>query len=291
VRTWELSPEEWQRVRAARRGTVSALAAARLLLRAPRLIPEVLVDLLAHARQGLWQSSALVWALDGERVRAVVPDASRGIGFTDPEPFLGFVRPRLDASMRVLDCGGGDGRIARLVAPFVRELVCSDVSPVMVREAAENLAEFPHASTFLARGFTLRPLVDGSFDLAYAQGVLSYLEPNQGLALLDELHRVVRPGGTLVVNAFTMERPEWAREQLEAVRHSARRGRFTAGLFRPYCEAQVRAMVAASGFDVVDAGYGAQLAARRWPYVVVGIRQEVVGDVGADRPPVPDRPQ
>lgn len=275
TRRWELLPEEWERVRAVRRGTMTPIAAARLLLRAPRLIPEVVRDLLTHARQGLWQSSSLYCTLDSERIRALVPDAARGIGFTDPKPFMSVLRPRLDASLRVLDCGGGDGRIARLVAPFVRELVCSDVSPVMVREAAENLAEFPHASTLLTQGFTLEPLPDGSFDLAYAQGVLPYLEVNQGLALLDELHRVVRPGGTLVVNAFTIDRPEWARQQLEAVRVSASRGRFTAGLFRSYAEAQVRAMVTLAGFDVVDGSYGEEPGPRRLPYIVVGVRPQI----------------
>ena len=270
-RRWELTLEEWERVEAARRVSISARAAARLLLRSPRLIPEVVRDLVAHAKQGLWQSSALVWTLDGERIRTIVPDAARGIVFTDLEPFLGLLRPRLDAGARVLDCGGGDGRISRVVAPLVRELVCSDVSPAMVAEAAENLADFPNVSTVLTRGVSLAPLDDDSFDLAFAQGVLSYLEVNHGLALLDELARVVKPGGTLVVNAFTMDRPEWRADQLERVRLAAGRNRFTAGLFRSYSEAQVRAMVEAVGFEVVEAGYGEVDPRLRMPYVVVGV--------------------
>jgi SAM-dependent methyltransferase len=174
----------------------------------------------AHAKQGMWESSALVWTLDGERVRGEVPDAARGIGFANPAPFLEVLLPRLDRTQRVLDVGGGDGRIAHQVAPHVREIVCSDVSPTMVAEATQNLVKFSNASTFLARGYTLRPLRDESFDVAFAQGVLSFIEVNLGLALLDEMHRVLRPGGTLVVNAFTFDRPEWARDQLEAVRES-----------------------------------------------------------------------
>ena len=85
---------------------------------------------------------------------------------------------------------------------------------------------------------------------------------------------MVRPGGTIVVNAFTIDRPEWGREQLEGVRLSAHRGRFTAGLYRSYAEAQVKAMVAVAGFDVVEEGYGEDPATRRLPYVVVGVRPE-----------------
>ena len=136
-RRWELTREEWEQVEAARRVSISARAAARLLLRSPRLIPEVVRDLVAHAKQGLWQSSALVWTLDGERIRTIVPDAARGIAFTDLEPFLGILRPRLDPGARVLDCGGGDGRISRVVAPHVRELVCSDVSRAFTMDRPE----------------------------------------------------------------------------------------------------------------------------------------------------------
>src|SRR5688500_15805801 len=109
TRRWELLPEERERVRAVRRLTMSPIDAARLLLRAPRLIPEVVRDLLAHAKQGLWQSSSLYCTLDSERIRALVPDAARGLGFTDAKRFMSVLRPRLDASMRVLECGGGDG--------------------------------------------------------------------------------------------------------------------------------------------------------------------------------------
>jgi ubiquinone/menaquinone biosynthesis C-methylase UbiE len=142
----------------------------------------------------------------------------------------------------------------------------------MVAEAKQNLAGFSNASTFLARGYTLRPLRDESFDVAFAQGVLSFIDVNLGLALLDEMHRVLRPGATLVVNAFTFDRPDWARDQLEAVRQSARRGRFTAGLFRSYTAAQIEAMVRVAGFEIVEARYGPDQDHDRSPYIVVGTR-------------------
>jgi ubiquinone/menaquinone biosynthesis C-methylase UbiE len=84
----------------------------------------------------------------------------------------------------------------------------------------------------LAKVFTLDPLRDASFEVAFVQAVLSYLEVNEGFALVDEMARVTRPGGRAVVNAFTMDRPDWAAAQRDTVRASARRGRFTAGLFR-----------------------------------------------------------
>ena len=269
-RRWTLSEQEWETVIEARRQPMTAKGALRLLARSPRLVPEVARDLLQSAKAGIWQSSALVWVLDSERVRQLVPDAARGIGFTNEAPFMAVLQPLLDDSQRVLDIGGGDGRISRQVAPQVRTIVCSDVAPTMVSEAAENLADRPNASAALTSGATLQPLPDASFDLAFAQGVLSYLEVNQGLALLSDTARVLAPGGTLVVNAYTIDRPEWAAEQLEGVRDAARRGRFTAGLKRSYVEAQLEGMVKAAGFTILSTGYGTDNPTERIPYIVVG---------------------
>jgi SAM-dependent methyltransferase len=274
-RRFELTSEEWERVKRARRQPMTAREALSLMARSPRLIPEIARDLLSHAKQGMWQSSAVVWTLDTERVRREVPDAARGIAFSPVEPFLDVLLPRLKRTDRVLDVGGGDGRISRLVAPHVHELLCSDVSRTMVAEATQNLAEFDNATTFLAHGYTLKPLPDASFDVVFAQGVLPFIEVNQGLALLDEMYRVVRPGGTAVVTAFTIDDPAWSREQVDAVRHSAERGRFTAGLFRSYCEAQVDTMVRAVGFVIDETTLGEDPThERRPPYIVVASRPQ-----------------
>lgn len=270
ARRWELTEEEWARIARVRNEPMSLAAAARLLARRPSLIAEVARDLAANAKRGMWASSALVWLLDSERVRQQVPDAARGIGFTDEKPFLSALLPLLDPSFRVLDVGGGDGRISRHVAPLVKEVVVSDVSRTMVKEAAENLSWAGAVSTHLSNGYTLQPLVNASFDLTFAQGVLSYLDVNQGLALLDEMRRVTAPDGRIVVNAFTIDRPEWAAEQLEGVRTSALRGAFTGGLFRAYTGPQLEAMVRTAGFDVASATYGGETAQQRLPYIIVG---------------------
>jgi SAM-dependent methyltransferase len=228
----------------------------------------------APRRRESGRAARSLWVLDSERVRREVPDAARGIGFTDEGPFLDVLLPLVSPDARVLDVGGGDGRLSRHVAPLAREVVVSDVSPTMVREAAENLASYPNVRTHLAQGFTLDPLPDASFDVVFAQGVLSYLEVNEGLALVDEMARVAKPGGWAVVNAFTMDRPGWAVAQRDAVRASVRRGRFTAGVFRSYCEAQLEALVSVAGFDVEATTYGRDPAEGRTPFIVVGRRRE-----------------
>lgn len=230
-------------------------------------------------KQSVRGSGSLLWLLDTERIRRTVADAPRGIAYADERPFLKFLLPLLDAQHNVLEVGGGDGRISRHVAPRARRVVVSDPSPTMVREARENLAQFENVTTHRARGYTLAPLGDASFDLVFAQGVLPWLDVNVSLALLDEMHRVVRPGGTVVVNAYTIDREAWADEQVQAVRSSARRGFFGAGVMRSYSEGQLEVMLRAVGFDLRDSGYGIDgdyaEDGRRPPYIVVAQRREV----------------
>lgn len=273
MRRWQVAVEEQARIDAERRKPMTGRAALTLLSRNPRLVPEVLRDVVQHAANGVFQSSALVWLLDSERVRQQIPDAARGIGFTNERSFLEVLSPRISREAVVLDVGGGDGRLSRHVAPIAAEVVVSDVSATMIREAAENLASLTNVRTHHARGFTLHPLENEEFDVVFAQGVLSYLEVNQGLALLDEMARVARDGAALVINAFTMDQPHWREEQLAAVRLSARRGRFTGGLFRSYCERQVELMVEAAGFEILNTTYGGNTETERLPYIVSASRR------------------
>jgi SAM-dependent methyltransferase len=272
ARRWEVTPEELARIHRARDHPLTVREVVSLLARRPSLVPEVGRDVIAHAVAGVWQSSALVWLLDSERLRREVPDAARGVGFADERPFLEALLPVLQPHHRVLDVGGGDGRISRHVAPLVREVVVSDPSATMVGEALENLGALGNVTTHHADGFTLEPLADASFDVAFAQGVLSYIDVNQGLALLDEIARTTAPGGVAVLNAFTIARPEWAHEQVAAARAAARRRRFASGTYRAYAEAQLEAMVSAVGFEIERTGYFGDVEARRLPYVVVARR-------------------
>jgi len=272
ARRWELTEEEWARVRAVREQHMRPAGVLQLLARSPRLIPEIASTVARSALEGVWSSNALVWVLDSERVRQEVPDAARGIGFTDEQPFLGMLEEHLRPHVRALEVGAGDGRVGRHVADRVGHLTCADVSPTMVREARENLGALANVAVVQTRGASLDTFPDASFDLAFAQGVLAYLDVNVATALVDEMHRVLRPGGICVVNAHTIDQPAAGREQLLELRRARARNRFTAGLPRAYCERQLEAMLRLVGFEVVRAGYGDEPESSQLPYIVVGRR-------------------
>jgi ubiquinone/menaquinone biosynthesis C-methylase UbiE len=268
-RRWELTPAEWARIEERRGRSLDAPEAIRTLARAPHVWAEAARMVLDAAIAGVRSNSGLIWLIAGEQVRQEVPDAARGVSFASEDHFVTALLPRLGPGQRVLELGCGDGRISRHVAPRVRELVCTDVSRIMLKEARENLSAFPNVRFGRTRGVTLPRFEDQSFDLVYAQGLFTTLETNLALGLLDEVRRVLRTGGLAVLNFFTpLDRPDWANEQLEYIRRSVGGGR-SGTAKRTYAACQVEKMYAVVGLRVVDRGFFGRTDAMV-PYVVIG---------------------
>lgn len=252
-RRWEVSEAELERMAVARTGSLGPRAALLLLVRSPHLIPDVVRVLRGAFRGAIFDNNALVSMLDAERARRAVPDAATGVGWYDEHPFLEVMAPHLRGNAMALELGCGGGRISRRVAPLVRELVCTDVSASMVAEASENLASYPNVTVRHTDGFALREFFERSFDLVFAQGVLGYLDPNPLLAMLDEVARVLRPGGVCVFNFSTIDHPRDAGKQVATVREQACRRRFSGGTDRVYTRAQLVAMYEAVGLELLPA--------------------------------------
>jgi ubiquinone/menaquinone biosynthesis C-methylase UbiE len=169
----------------------------------------------------------------------------------------------------VLDLGCGPGRIARLVAPHVRRLVCADVSRVMIDHARAQLAEHPNIDFRVVDGRTLRVFPSATFDVIYAHAVFYLFDLVPALGVMDEMRRVLRPEGTAVISFRTIDEPLWAAQALEDSRVVLRRGH-GAGHFRPYTSAQLTQMFALVGLTVVDRC--SSDADDSWGYVVFTAR-------------------
>jgi ArsR family transcriptional regulator len=106
----------------------------------------------------------------------------------------------LDGDWVVGDLGCGTGRLAEVVAPFVRRVVAVDSSPAMLEAARGRLAGACNVEV-RAGELEALPLADGELDAAVLSLVLNYVaEPDAALA---EAARVLRPGGRLVLVDMT----------------------------------------------------------------------------------------
>lgn len=100
---------------------------------------------------------------------------------------------------RVLDVGSGPGFLAAAIGETVGPSgrVCGvDVSEPLVALAATHCAHLPWVD-FRRGGATKIPFPDSHFDVAVSTQVLEYVKDVD--TALAELHRVVRPGGRVLI--------------------------------------------------------------------------------------------
>lgn len=97
----------------------------------------------------------------------------------------------------VLDVGSGDGVVATLLAPNARSYTCLDRSDKVLDAARERLEAAGHSAEFTVGDMHELPFAPGSFDHVLLFHALTYADrPRRAI---EEAHRVLRPGGTLVI--------------------------------------------------------------------------------------------
>jgi demethylmenaquinone methyltransferase / 2-methoxy-6-polyprenyl-1,4-benzoquinol methylase len=118
-----------------------------------------------------------------------------------------FLVSRIDAGPRdtVLDVATGTGAVAReLLARKRCTVVGLDQSPEMLAEARRRL---PESVTLLEGRAEALPFPDGAFDALTFTYLLRYVD--DPAAVLRELARVVRPGGTIAGLEFAVPHGVW----------------------------------------------------------------------------------
>ncbi|MFJ9035959.1 class I SAM-dependent methyltransferase [Streptomyces sp. NPDC102406] len=157
----------------------------------------------------------------------------------------------------VLDVGCGDGSAAAVAARLLpgHRLVGVDWSQDALRRAAGRLPDVVRGEL---SGYGL-PFQDAAVDAVLLSEVIEHLvDPD---AALDELHRVLRPGGHLMLSTPNLAawynrvlllagvQPVFSEVSLRAVH--GRPGTDVVGHLRLYTRRALREFVAAAGFDVV----------------------------------------
>ncbi|WP_246258785.1 class I SAM-dependent methyltransferase [Streptomyces typhae] len=157
----------------------------------------------------------------------------------------------------VLDIGCGDGSAARVAAPLLagHRVVGVDWSQDALRRAGGHLPYVVRGEL----GDGGLPFATGSADAVLFSEVIEHLvDPDSAL---DELRRVLRPGGHLMLSTPNLAawynrglllagvQPVFSEVSLRGIH--GRPGREVVGHLRLYTARALREFVAASGFDVV----------------------------------------
>jgi tocopherol O-methyltransferase len=181
-----------------------------------------------HVHHGLWTTGR---ETPEEATEALVALVARELG--------------LEAGQRACDIGCGYGASADSLARRHDVRVTGlTLSPVQAREAM-RLAEADPRLAFACADWLANDLPDGAFDAAYAIESSEHMADKAGF--FAQGHRVLRPGGRLVVCAWlAREAPSpWeVRHLLEPI---CREGRLP-GMGT---EAEYRALAQGAGFEVV----------------------------------------
>ena len=117
--------------------------------------------------------------------------------------YIALTRRFAPAGARILDIGAGAGQAARAFAESGMRPIATDVSPLFL--AAARRAD--PALQALAADAARLPFRDGSFDVVAGCELVEHLaEP---AAVLDELVRVTRPGGFVILRSPALASPIW----------------------------------------------------------------------------------
>lgn len=118
----------------------------------------------------------------------------------------------------VLELGCGIGRIGRELAPNCRHWTGVDISENMIHHAGERLGHLENVSFHRLERSNLEMLEDNSIDKAYSIAVFCHMDKEDLYLYMQELNRIVRPGGIIFVETWNLAHPvgwrRWAYEPL-----------------------------------------------------------------------------
>lgn len=99
---------------------------------------------------------------------------------------------------QVLDLCCGSGQTTQFLVQRSRHVVGLDASPLSIKRAKRNVPQADYVEAFAEA----MPFPDQHFDVVHTSAALHEMEPQQLRQILEEVHRVLKPGGYFAMVDF-----------------------------------------------------------------------------------------
>ena len=105
----------------------------------------------------------------------------------------------------VLEIGCGVGRLGYCLSDYCKQWIGCDISQNMISHAKKRLEQKSNV-TFIELGDNnLHAISDNSVDIVYCSVVFMHLEEWDRFSYIEESYRILRKGGRLYIDNFTIE--------------------------------------------------------------------------------------
>ena len=108
--------------------------------------------------------------------------------------------PNIPPGGTVLEIGPGGGRWSEVLAARADRLVLVDVAPRVLKVVRERLGDPDHVRYLRTTGSDLAGVEDASVNAIWSFDVFVHVAPVDQAGYLDEMARVLAPGGTAVIH-------------------------------------------------------------------------------------------
>lgn len=105
---------------------------------------------------------------------------------------------QITPEMKLLDLCCGSGQATRYLVERSAHVTGLDASPLSIRRAKHNVPQ----AKFVEGWAEAMPFAEGQFDLVHTSAALHEMKPEQLRQILQEVYRVLKPGGVFTLIDF-----------------------------------------------------------------------------------------
>ena len=104
----------------------------------------------------------------------------------------------IHSETKVLDLCCGSGQTTQVLTQYSQEVTGLDASPLSLKRARQNVPQAQYVEAFAEE----MPFLDNQFDLVHTSVALHEMERSQLRSILQEVYRVLKPGGVFTLVDF-----------------------------------------------------------------------------------------